>query len=286
MESIEHGSIPLSSPLGTSTFTSGENVFSGLYYGELKSVFERISNCGSGRLHLINKETMEEKIVPQYCDNRVCKNSACQIHRGMKFRAAHYHQIKTIEDKTRKPKAWVFTTPKKPYCVNEDGSIDIDKEFVLARMRLLRDLLNVKKHRKYGSITPWSAHMEIKLHRDSWYLHFHVVSGSIENIRLVRHLWGYMILSEPARAIRNVSYYVSKYASKVPKLINFVYALAYLRVVYKTKMHEFGVFCSPAVYVSKWILLKRSGGSRRSVSYGEMLRFMKSYFLECDNDNG
>jgi len=287
MESIEHGSIPLSSPLGTSKSVSVPEGDFDLYYGELKNIFDRISNCGYGKLYLIHKETMEEKVVDQFCDNRVCKNPKCKEHRGMKFRACHFHQIKMIETEVRKPKAWVFTTKKWYF----PFSVENFKKFSQTRMKLLRDLLNIKKHRKYGSITPYSIHMEIKKDKDGgvpdgWYLHFHVVSGSIENIRLVRHMWGYVIRSEPAKAIRSVSWYVSKYASKVPKLFNFTDAIAYLRVVYKTKMHDFGVFCSPVAYVSQWILLKRSGGSHHSFTYKEMLKFCEDYFGECDNDCG
>lgn len=270
----------LSSLLGTSPSTPVPDGDYELFYDELKTVFEKIYNCGSGWSCCVNVETGEERRFTNCCDNRICLNPVCKKHRGDKFRSDHDYQVRCIEKNVRKAKAFVFTTPKWyfPFAVADF------KRFAKERMVLLRDLLNIKKHPKYGSKTFGSIHMEIAKDEKGWYLHFHVVCGFIENLELVRLLWNAQIRYEAAKSVKDVSGYVGRYASKTPLLYGFNDALAYLYVVYKLKMHDFIVECSPDGRRSMWVLLSRSGGARRSFTYGEMLHFLEDYF--CDNDKG
>jgi len=257
---------PLCPPLGTLD----------IYYDELKDVFDKVAYCGDGRLYFVNKKTGEMKVVPQFCDNRVCLNPECMKHRRYKFLSEHGNQIALLDKVIIKPKGWVFSTKTRRY--------PIDKEFVKERFRLLIHVLDRSKHKGYGSVTPFSAHLEIKLYRDHWYLHFHVVSGGVLNLKKVRELWGYVIKYMDAIAPKRLGKYVSKYASKVPYLISMEYAFEYLRVVYKLYMHRFIISCPRYRPVSEWILLEMKGGSNRSLTYGEMKRFFGKYF--SNNDYG
>ena len=121
----------------------------------------------------------------------------------------------------KKPKGWVFSNVKLSY--------PVDRELAQAELRRLYRLLDKSKHRKYGSNSLFSIHMEIKLRSDTWYLHFHVVSGGISNLRFVRQQWGHQIMYENAISPIDLGYHVSKYASKVPAFPNKIAFLEYAR---------------------------------------------------------
>jgi hypothetical protein len=169
---------PLSSPIGTFDFDIFDT------YPVLSRIFNKLSNCGFTRLVFQNVETGEKIEIPAYCDNRCCNNSGCQKHRLQKYMREHRHQINDINQDMRKPKAWIFTTARKPY--------PIDRTYCQSRLKKLFNLLSKDKHPKFGSNSKFSVHMEIKPDVESWFLHFHVVSGGITNLRLVRKLWAFV----------------------------------------------------------------------------------------------
>ena len=232
--------VPLSSPFRNFTF---EN------YPKLSSLHRKLSNCGSNFVTLLNKKTGEEISIPLFCDNRVCLNPDCQKHRLYKYMKAHSSQIAQLNEDMRKPKAWVFTDSKQPY--------PIDRRYAQKRLRLLHNLLSKSKHKKYGSNSMFSIHMEFKLNPDSWYLHFHVTSGGITNLRFVRKIWGRVIRYETAISPIDLGYYVSKYASKVPSFPNKLAYLEYASAVYKLQMHIFSATIWPGADQSDWVILDR-----------------------------
>ena len=142
--------IPLISHIGT--FDLGIGVFE--TYSGFASLFNKHSNCGNTILEFQNIKTGEKLELPAYCDNRVCKKPECQKHRLVKYMRKHYHQISDINRDIRKPKAWVFSTPRKKY--------PIDRKYCQYKLKQLYSLLSKDKHRKYGSISKFSIHMEIK----------------------------------------------------------------------------------------------------------------------------
>lgn len=236
-----------------------------------------MSNCGSNYVTLLNKKTLEEKSFPLYCDNRVCLNPDCQEHRLYKYMKEHNSQIRLLNKNMRKPKSWVFTDIKRPY--------PIDRAYAQKRLRLLNDLLTLSKHRKYGSSSLFSAHMEFKLNPDSWYLHFHVVSGGITNLRFVRRIWGKQIRYENAINLHDLGFYVSKYASKVPSFPNKTAYLEYAHNVYKLQMHKFSVKISSILKEkekeSDWVIINRKFSQSTNAFY-ELELWLNDYL----NDYG
>jgi hypothetical protein len=231
----------LSSPFRNFTF---EN------YPKLSNLHRKLANCGSNFVTLLNKKTGEEISIPLYCDNRVCLNPKCQTHRLYKYMKAHSSQISALNKNMRKPKAWVFTDVKNPY--------PIDRRYVQKRLRLLNGLLSLNRHKKYGSTSLFSIHMEIKLNPNTWYLHFHVVSGGITNLRFIRRIWGRQIKYETALSVQDLGYYVSKYASKVPSFPNKLAYLEYAQTVHKLQMHKFSCILLRSFNVSDWVILERN----------------------------
>ena len=122
------------------------------------------------------------------------------------------YQIFDIQKDMRKPKAWIFTIPRKKY--------PIDRKYCMNKLKFLFYLLSKDKHSSFGSSSLFSIHMEIKPSVDSWFLHFHVVSGGITNLRFIRKKWKYMIRYQMAISPKRLSRYVSKYASKTPVFPN------------------------------------------------------------------
>jgi len=146
-----------------------------------------------------------------------------------------------------KPKAWVFSTKTRKY--------PIDRKYCQNRYKLLMNLLNKKKHKNYGSVSEYSIHMEIKLNPTTWFLHFHVVSSSIDDLRLIRKLWGYQIKYENSISPKDLDYYVSKYTAKTPIFPSEYAMQQYAHTVYKLKMHGFSCKSDNTNIPSNWALL-------------------------------
>lgn len=258
-ERIAVSNSPLRSPFRNFTFDN---------YPALRNLSAKLSNCGVDSATLISKVTGEVKSVTLYCDNRMCLNPLCQSHRLYKYRSEHHFQIDALNKNMRKPKAWVFTTSRLPY--------PIDRGYCQKRLLKLVDLLDKKRHRKFGSNSLFSAHMEIKLNADSWYLHFHVVSGGISNLRFVRQRWGYQIKYEDAINPGDLSYYVSKYASKVPYFPNRMAYLEYGSAVHKLQMHRFSATAPPDLRESEWVIIDRKSRST-SPAFFELTGWLGKY---------
>ena len=250
-ESIFHA---LCSPIGT--FLSTNQRF--------LSFLEKIFLCGKKSLLLEDKETGIQKIVQVFCDNRICQCSDCQSHRDYKFEGEHEDQILKLKQSILKPKAWIFTTPKLPY--------PIDRYYLQDKLKFLFSLLS-----KY-SLTPFSIFLELKLHRADYYLHFHVVSGFIKGLKKVRKLWGFQIKYETAIKKDNLGYYISKYATKNPSLIDEeegieltpLHLLHYGMIVYKLQMVRFSIGHEDRVKeASKYMIV--------GFNYSEILEFGVKY---------
>jgi hypothetical protein len=185
----------------------------------------------------------------------------------------HQSQIQLLNKNMIKPKSWVFTDTKRPY--------PIDREYAQKRLRLLKELLTISKHRKYGSTSLFSIHMEFKLNPDSWYLHFHVVSGGVTNLRFVRRIWGKQICYEDAINLKDLGFYVSKYASKVPSFPNKTAYLEYAQTVYKLQMHKFSDKTKSILKESDWAIIDRKFSSSTNAFY-ELELWLNDYL----NDYG
>lgn len=261
----------LSSPLGTS-------IFQDLTLSEGFSLYQKLSNCGNTSVLMYNPVENITISLKTFCDNRSCLNPECQKHRLYQYMRKHRSQIAKLNADMRKPKAWVFTTERLPY--------PIDKVYIQERTKLLRNLLDLKKHKKYGSVSHYSYHLEIKIERsekfpDTYYVHYHVVSAFIQGLAIVRHLWGSQIKYERAICTDDLAYYVSKYASKVPSADTLEHYLQYARAVYKMKMHGFSVVADPSI-PSEWILVMTTRSSNTTLTFSEL----KKYFTEYANNYG
>jgi hypothetical protein len=186
---------------------------------------------------------------------------------------AHSEQIKTLNGNMRAPKGWVFSDVKLPY--------PIDRFYCQERLKELNYLLNRTKHSKFGSNSFYSLHMEIKLNSDSWYLHFHVVSGGITNLHMVRALWGKQIKYEAAINPVDLGYYVSKYASKVPKFPTKEAYLEYHGATHKLQMHRFSMKSPGPIRESDWVIIER-----KSHSATMTCRELEMWFDKYLNDFG
>jgi len=241
-------------------------------YPNLQKMFGKISNCGKGGLEFYNETTNETKKVPAYCDNRVCRNPECQRHRLYKFQSEHINQInllrKTNKNRTR---AWIFTTPRKPY--------PIDKTYIVNQRKKLEKLINENLHPKYGTDKPHSIHMEIKPHKDSYYLHFHCAIPYMKNLRLIRKIWGYQIKQQEAISQEKLPYYISKYASKTPKFETKEAILEYAHATYKTQMHKFQTPRSPTLPKSKDYQLINAQFPKSTATFYELQLWFENYAL-------
>lgn len=196
----------------------------------LEKIIERIENCGNEIQEFV-KSDGSIKEFPVFCDNRSCENPKCQKHRLYKYRKKHDDQIRNLNKSMKKPKAWVFTVGHLRF--------PIDRQYLKDKLKKLRKLLSNKK---YGSVSEFSIHMELKLSKDypdSVYLHFHVVMGGVRDLRFIRKIWGKQILYEQAIKPKELGYYVSKYASKTPVFISEYHRMVYTVAVYKLQMHRF-----------------------------------------------
>ena len=126
--------------------------------------------------------------------------------------------------------------------------------------------LKINNIMKNFSTSAYSIHMEIKLYPRNHekygkaYLHFHVVTGGIFNLKLVRKMWKRQIKYEQALCYENLSQYISKYASKTPIMETKSDLELYHLLVYKTQMHRFSVRrgdLTPLNKTSDFILLSQ-----------------------------
>jgi hypothetical protein len=265
-DEIPSCNVPLSSPLGTSTFKD-------ISLSEGFSLYKNLSNCGSKTVLLYNTATNESIELKSYCDNRSCLNPECQKHRLYQYMRKHASQISKLNANMRKPKAWVFTDKRQSY--------PIDKNYIKNRTKLLRNLLDKSKHSKYGSTSDYSYHLEIKIegsqkYPNTWYPHYHVVSGGMTDLRFMRKLWGSQIKYEDALNPDDLAFYVSKYASKVPRADSLEHYLQYARAVYKLKMHEFSTRGEKPP-PSEWTIIISQKPSSTIITFLEMQKFFSDY---------
>jgi hypothetical protein len=263
---VSSSTTPLSSPLGTSCFQE-------LTFSEGFSLYQKLANCGTTSVLLYNIAKNETIELKTYCDNRSCLNPECQKHRLYQYMRKHKTQISELNADMRNPKAWVFTSPRMPY--------PIDKEYLKTRTKQLRDLLDISKHKKYGSVSHYSYHLEIKIERsieypDTYYAHYHVVSAFIKGLQIVRHLWNAQIKYEKAIRSIDLAFYVSKYASKVPTADTLDHYLQYAHAVYKLKMHGFSTK-GDLPSASDWTLVLTTRPSNTTMTFGEIKKFFSEY---------
>ena len=189
-----------------------------------ETILSKLDNCGKEFISFIHVtgETIE---LPVFCDNRICDNPDCKKHRGYKFYKTHSDQISITQKSMRVPRAWVFTYGHLPYPIDRS----LCQQLML---KLYHILLN-------QSVTNFSIHMELKLHDNTVYLHFHVLLGSLKDLRYTRKLWGKTIRYEKAIKPSDVVYYVSKYAGKTPFFPSELHRDFYFHAVYKLQMHKF-----------------------------------------------
>jgi len=76
-------------------------------------------------------------------------------------------------------------------------------------------------------------------HPDTAYVHFHVTSGSIGDIHFMQKLWGKVIKYEDAIKKNQLTFYISKYASKTPRFPTETHQKLYSILAYKLQMHRF-----------------------------------------------
>lgn len=201
---------------------------------KLDFLYDKLFDCGKKSIEFINSFTNEVTELPVYCNNRVCNQPGCKEHRGYLFKRNHREQISFLSDNIRAPKAWVFTGWLLPL-------EEISRSFLQEQMKRLNRLLS------NFSTSAYSIHMEVKLypigHRNygKAYIHFHVVAGGINKLKLVRRMWKRQIKFQTAICYDNVSNYVSKYASKTPVMEAAADMQRYHLLVYKLQMHRFSV---------------------------------------------
>jgi hypothetical protein len=209
-----------SSPLGTFTILELENLY---------KINQKKGKCGVEKHEFYDCEGKLLVEFPIYCDNRSC--IICKDHKQYQFRKNHQKQVNALKKSIINPKAWVYTG----YRINlREYSVKELRKFCQKKLRYLYSLL------VRFSASEFSVHMEIKLNSDDTaYIHFHGVSGYIRKLRLVQKLWSRVIRNECAKSLDNVSFYVSKYASKVPVYYNGFQENYYTLLVYKMHMNRF-----------------------------------------------
>lgn len=231
---------PLSSPL-KGTYVSDKQKLSNLY--------DKLESCGVENYDFFNTKSENGKkaeiTVPIFCDNRSCNNPECKKHRFYKYMKQHRHQILDINVDMKKPKAWIFT--------GYNLSFPIDRKFCQKQLNKLYNVLDISRHPKFGSLSKFSIHMELKLHGDHAYLHFHVTSSYIKNLKLIRAIWSRQIKYEFAIHPDKLENYISKYASKTPEFQSKSQLEFYHLAVYKLQMHRFKSDAIPLSIKSEWV---------------------------------
>jgi hypothetical protein len=226
---------------------------------KIDNFYEKSDLCGLTYNEFLKLKGRNQKFfdVKQHCNNRACSRSGCKKHRLYLYMRNHKEQIYNLQKSMRKPKAWIFSGWKIHYK-------DFDKSFARKKLLFLFRLLS---NEYYGSVSEFSIHMELKMypavcnkwsdeckkcfyytrckHNDACpsyemvYLHFHVVTAGIKDLKIVRKLWGRNIRYESAINVNDLSYYVSKYASKTPYFAYKIDQEIYHCMVYKMQMHRF-----------------------------------------------
>lgn len=192
------------------------------------TVLENVHNCGSSSVEFVswNGGFFD---MPKYCDNRVCDNPECQRHRGNLHVRNHRAQVEYLKKYIDSPKSFVFTGWRFDY-TGDDWR-------VFARSELVRLFVLLFRYCK----TAFVIFMEFKLKEDgSYYLHFHVVAGSVGDIRFMESLWGRKVRYEyPVKDDDSLFGYIRKYTSKTPYFVDEFAQLKYLQVVYKLQMARY-----------------------------------------------
>lgn len=245
-------------------------------YPAIKKMFYKLATCGQKYAIFLTPEGEKvEKVV--YCDNRVCFNPYCQDHRQYQYEKAHRNQIDQLDKDIRSPKGWVFSTPAKSFPINRD--------YCRSEIKRLYNLLQYQKHRGYGSVTPYVIVMEIKLSPESWYLHFHVVTGFVKNLRLVRKKWGYWISYEKALSRGRLANYITKYARKTPAFPTIKSMWEFANSVYKLQMSRFSISPSGFYERSGWELIGfESGVSYNCMTFAQMRSWLQDYYYSRSSD--
>lgn len=284
-DGLEDNIIPLSSPLGTSYYQiEVGNFFEDFEkflskYPDFSLLYSKLVNCGHGTVFLQDKVTRDSLDIVIHCDNRVCQRPACKKHRQYKFRKEHSGQVCQMMKSIRRPKAWIFTSPRLSY--------PIDRKYISDERKRVRELLDIRKHDNYGSVTDFSIHTEVKPGESSWYLHHHVVSGGIKNLGVVRELYGFQIKYEYAISKSGIEAYMSKYASKVPEfhllgvdyLTRLYIVMEYFSAVYKAEMHSYGVKWYRSVRgKSNWVFVSSSSPEYVMPVDDDIMRQLACYY--------
>jgi hypothetical protein len=236
-------------------------------------LMSKIDNCGVDFDEYFPPDSNESRVLPVFCDNRICDNPDCKQHRLYKYMRYHRSQIKALQGSMRNPKAWIFTGWVVPV-------YELDRGFVQDKLRYLFKILSSKK---YGSSTEFSIHMELKVYPEGhrnygcFYVHFHVVSGGMKDLRMVRCLWKRQVCYEEAIRSDALGYYVSKYASKTPTFPDDNHRYCYAMIVYKLQMHRFSSGRSEFI-ASGWLCLSRIENEVRNSLY-------RDYYLNPSSKN-
>lgn len=268
---------PLSSPYRNFILSDHQN--------RLEKFHEKVQDCGQGTKEYIDRQTNNFIDFPIYCDNRACVNPGCKDHRLYKYKKEHDGQIDVLQHSMNHPKGWVFSGYVIPY-------EDFDRKMVQDQAKKLYRLLSDVKH---GSVTEFSAHMELKpypLEHKNYgcvYLHFHVTSGGMKDLRFVRRMWGRQIKYEQAIRPDDLAYYVSKYASKTPHFATCVDQDVYHVMTYKLQMHRFSVTCEKfdkidGRYILVDMLIAECRGAYYRDSWLKPDSRKKYYFAFLDDD--
>ena len=230
-----------------------------------EKIKEKIEKCGTEFAEFIRKDTSEIVEFLVYCDNRICQNEGCQDHREYKFKKQHREQEKALKFSMKSPKHWIFTTERRLRL----EEIDVYRvRSVLSKLfKLLKD----------QSLTEFSVHLEYKFHSDnSVFIHFHVVCGGLKDYRYCVKRWGAHIRYQNKIDVEQLGYYVSKYASKVPKLYSEYQREKYLDIAYKEVMHRFSAKEDVEVFPSEYIRMEDLRREIKNCLYRDSYKNAKS----------
>ena len=240
----------------------------------LALAYEHIENCGSKTVEMVNSQSNFID-VPVFCNNRACQSPECNAHRGKLHLKNHGSQVSYAEHYIKSPKSFVFTG----WVLN--CSIEDIRE--IARKQLIRLFELLTKQSK----TTFIIYTEFKLKEDgSYYLHFHVVTGSVGDIHLTATLWGRKVLYEyPVKSSESLIKYIKKYTGKSPVLNNFEAQKEYLTLTYKLQMcrydiprkkaeMEFKINSLQTCYPVSLIVSEMNSVNKRMSEWGEYVPYL------------